>query len=141
MKQVNDFLEKGLIKRIHNPCAVPSLLTPKKDRKLRFCTNRRAIKKISIRYKFLMPRIEDLLNQLGGASYFTNINLKLGYHQIRIKPEDEWKKGLKVIGDLFEWLVMSFGLSNATSTFMRLVNEIFIDFIGKFVVVYLYTNI
>ena len=85
-----------------------------------------------------MPiRIEDLLDQLGGAFYFTKIHLKFGYHQIRIKPRDEWKISFKTVEGFFEWLIMPFGLRNSPSNFMMLMNEILIDFIAKFVVIYL----
>nr|CAD1816988.1 unnamed protein product [Ananas comosus var. bracteatus] len=136
-RQVTELLESGAIKPSSSPYGSPIVFVPKKDGGWRMCIDYRALNKITIKNRYPLPRIDDLLDQLKHARYFTKLDLKSGYHQVQIREDDTWKTAFKTRQGLFEWLVMPFGLCNAPATFMRLMNDVLCPLLDDFVIVYL----
>ena len=113
------------------------MLVQKKDGTWRLCIDYWALKKITIRNRYPIPRIDYLLDQLKGAKYFSKIDLNSRYHHVPIEPSDVWKTTFKAKEGLFEWLAIPFGFKIVPATFMRLMDAILCSFKKSFVVVYL----
>ena len=125
LTQVNELLEKGMIRPSSSPFLLTCVISAKKDGSYRMCIDYRALNKNTIKNRFPVPRIEDIFDRLQGSSYYSRIDLKSGYHQIRIVPEDIHKTAFRTQFGLYEYVVMPFGLTNAPATFNRLMERIF----------------
>ena len=135
--QLQELLEKGFIQPSSSPWGCPALFVKKKDQTLRLCVDYRPLNEVTIKNKYPLPRIDLLFDQLAGAKVFSKIDLRSGYHQIKIKPEDVPKTAFTTRYGLYEYLVMSFGLTNAPAHFMYLMNSVFMPELDKFVVVFI----
>ena len=136
-RQLKELLEAGFIQPSKAPYGAPFLFQKKHDGSLRMCIDYRALNKVTVKNKYPIPLIADLFDQLGRAKYFTKLDLRSGYYQVRISEGDEPKTTCVTRYGSYEFLVMPFGLTNAPATFCTLMNKIFHPFLDKFVVVYL----
>ncbi|CAF1640944.1 unnamed protein product, partial [Didymodactylos carnosus] len=136
-QQLTELVEKGYIRPSKSPYGAPVLFAKKKDGSLRMCVDYRALNKITIKNKYPLPRIDEMLDQLNGAKIFSRLDLRSGYHQIRVRDDDIEKTAFRTRYGHFEFTVLPFGLTNAPPTFMRLMNSIFHEYLDVFVIIYL----
>ena len=136
-KTIDELLAKGYIRRSFSPWAFPLLLVDKKDGSKRMCVDYRELNAVTIKNKHPLPRIEDLFDLLRGARIFSKIDLRSGYFQLRIRPGDIPKTAFTCKYGLYEYTVMSFGLTNAPAYFMHLMNMVFMDYLDVFVVIFI----
>ena len=137
VNKLEDFIKKGYIQPSTSLYGAPVVFAGKKDGGLRFCVDYRALNKYTIKNKYPLPRIEDLFNQLKGSKVFSKIDLRDGYYQVRMKPEDIPKTAFRTPRGHWEWVVMPMGLTNAPATFMRVMDNIFRPLLDKCTLTYL----
>jgi len=135
--QLQELLDKGLIRPSSSPWRCPALFVKKKDKSLWMCVDYRSLNPVTIKNKYPLPCIDILFDQLAKAKVFSKVDLRSGYHQIKIRPEDVPKTAFSTRYGLYEYLVMSFGLTNAPAYFMYLMNSAFMPELNKFVVVFI----
>ena len=136
-KQLDDMLRKGLIRPSASPWGSPVIFVDKRDGTTRLCVDYRKLNDVTIKNKYPLPKIEDLFDQMNGARIFSKIDLRTGYHQLKVRETDIPKTAFITRYGLYEYTVMSFGLTNAPAYFMNLMNKVFMDYLDKFVVVFI----
>ncbi|KAL0546695.1 hypothetical protein IC582_016607 [Cucumis melo] len=135
--QLQELLDKGFIRPSVSPWGAPALFVKKKDGSMRLCIDYRELNKVTVKNRYPLPRIDDLFDQLQGATVFSKIDLRSGYHQLRIKDGDVPKTAFRSRYGHYEFIVMSFGLTNAPAVFMDLMNRVFRVFLDTFVIVFI----
>jgi hypothetical protein len=135
--QLNELLDTGYIRPSSSPWGCLALFMKKKDQSLRLCVDYRLLNVVTVKNKYSLPRIDILFDQLAGAKVFSMVDLRLGYHQIKICLKDIPKTAFSTRYELYEYLVMSFGFTNAPTHFMYFMNSVFMPELDKFVVVFI----
>ena len=134
---LDEMLEKGFIQPSSSPAGAPILFAKKKDGSLRLCVDYRGLNDVTVKNRYALPLIHELMDRLEGMKYVTKLDLRGAYNLIRIKKGEEWKTAFRTRYGHFEYRVMPFGLTNAPASFQALLNSVLRQFLDKFVVVYL----
>jgi hypothetical protein len=124
-KQLTNMLSKGLIRPSASPCGSTALFVDKQDGTIRLCVDYHRLNEVTIKNNYPLPKIEDLFDQLNGAKVFSKVDLRSGYHQLKVRESDIPKTAFTTRYRLFEYTVMSFSLTNAPAYFMNIMNKVF----------------
>ena len=135
--QLEDFLSKGFIRPSISPWGALVLFVKKKDGSLRLCIDYRQLNRVTIRNQYPLPRIDELFDQLQGSRVYSKIDLRSGYHQLKVQKSDVPKTAFRTRYGHYEFLVMPFGLTNALAASMDLMNQIFQPYLDRFVIVFI----
>ncbi|KAA3482976.1 Retrotransposon protein [Gossypium australe] len=135
--QLQELIDRGFARPSFSPWGAPVLFVKKKDGTIRMCIDYQQLNKVTIKNKYPLPRIDDLFDQLKGATVFSEIDLRSGYYQLRVKESDVPKTVFRTRYRHYEFLVMPFRLTNAPAVFMDLMNWIFRPYLDRFVVVFI----
>ncbi|GJZ58267.1 putative nucleotidyltransferase, ribonuclease H [Tanacetum coccineum] len=136
-EQLQELSDKGFIRPSSSPWGAPVLFVKKKDGSFRMCIDYRELNKLTVKNRYPLPRIDDLFDQLQGSSVYSKIDLRSGYHQLRVREEDIPKTAFRTRYGHYEFQVMSFGLTNAPAVFMDLMNRVCKPYLDKFVIVFI----
>ncbi|GJU11669.1 putative reverse transcriptase domain-containing protein [Tanacetum coccineum] len=136
-EQLQELSDKGFIRPSSSPWGAPVLFVKKKDGSFRMCIDYRELNKLTVKNRYPLPRIDDLFDQLQGSSIYSKIDLRSGYHQLRVREQDIPKTAFRTRYGHYEFQVMPFGLTNAPAVFMDLMNRVCKPYLDKFVIVFI----